>query len=268
MKKMLLAMSFFCASLSAATVDLVQAVNLGGAHGMEVTAKKEILLADTFRSRRTVKSQLYRIKQQTVESISVSGAGLAGLSRNNLGYLICDLHGSKVQQVDDHFLPLQSWKIQNPWIARTDSLGNTFALTYGGELLKLLPDGQTETLLTGLDAPFDFAFTDNANEMWISEQGENLGRVALWDLTPGQSAQTKLTARYHWSNPEGLLFANGLLWVLDTELGHLVKVHADGSTELTMADLGIPILIRPWGEQLLIYSNQYQGSPALLIISK
>jgi hypothetical protein len=56
------------------------------------------------------------------------------------------------------------------------------------------------------------------------------------------------------------------LFVLETERGELVQVERDGRARAVLAGLGIPILIRKRGSDLVIFANRHDGVPSLLTV--
>lgn len=245
----------------------VENLSLSGAHGMAVLSQDQILFSDTFNPQGNSEVLVYNRKKNEFDTVGFSGQGLAGISQLPSGYLICDLHGSAVYRTDFKFQTTaeQTWQVENPWIAKADGKGNIYVLTYSGEFLQLLPHGKSKTLISELDAPFDFDF-DPKGGFWISEQGVQDGAVSLWQKSSKRKYLRTVTSKWTWKNPEGVLFDGGFLWVVDTESGELVRVTGDGVAKTMLKDLGIPILIRKLDTHFLIYSNNYEGAPALLEI--
>ncbi len=268
----LIRLIFWCLILSvfqpsfAATILSVQKVDIAGAHGLVVISEDQFILADTFKSQDPEVSRLFKVSESKSSAISFEGMGLSGVTPISEGYLICDLHASRVFQTDKNFQIKKQWDVENPWVAKMDLNGYIHVLTFGGQFYSLQTKGQKTLLISDLDAPFDFEFTENDGEVWISEQGAQEGRVSLWKKGKNKKFARSLDSKYDWKNPEGLLFQSGILWVLDTELGELIQVNKNGAAEVALKDLGIPILIKALKENLIIYTNDYQGGPALLNI--
>lgn len=254
-----------------ASITDIEPVGLQGVHGMEILPDGRLVLADTYKSARTPKSFLYVRDGQGWTRTNLEGQGFAGVSYGNLTFLICDVVGSRVLETDEHFRILRAWKVPSPWIARRLPDGQPHVLTAGGSFVRLLPNGGSQVLLAGLDSPFDFVPGARSNEVWISEQGaRGDGRVSLWRVLPSPAApeilrgERVLEARERFANPEGLAFVGGTLWVADTGLGRLVKVATDGKAVVARENLGLPILVRPHHDELVIYSMNFQGGPALV----
>jgi len=250
----------------AATILSVQKLELAGAHGLAVISENQFILADTFKSKNPVESGLYEVDGVNITPIPFRGVGLAGITSIPEGYFICDLHASRVFQTDKNFQIKQQWQIENPWVAKIDLKGNIHVLTFGGQFYSLKPKGRKTLLISDLDAPFDFEFTENDGEVWISEQGAQEGRVSLWKKGKNKKFARSLDSKFDWQNPEGLLYQSGILWVLDTELGKLIQVNNKGAAKVALKDLGIPILIKALNENLIVYTNDYQGGPALITV--
>ncbi len=260
---------FISLPLAAASIVSMSPASVGGAHGMEVIGRAKVLVSDTFKSQGTAESFLYIQHQNSLEQLSFSGDGLAGISTVPNGYVVCDLAGSRVVELDGSFQVRRAWPVVHPWNAKLAPDGQLYALTFEGSFERLLPNLTTETILTGLDAPFDFAFTADPRQVWISEQGAAAGRVARWSVPAQGPGALELTAHHGWQNPEGLDLSGTDLWVVDTEAGSLVKVDASGNATLALSGLGIPILVRNLSPQkLLVYSNRYQGHPSFLTVLK
>mgnify|MGYP001575108426 FL=1 len=256
-------------SVHAATFSDFRFVTPTGAHGMEIDTQHEgLLLADTFRSMGTEDSRIYRLTESPApRATGYSGQGISGISAVPGGYLVCDLNASRVIQVTSSFEVIREWSVSHPWNAKVDQNGTPYAITHEGELVRLLPSGKTRTVISGLDAPFDFAFTHQSDEVWISEQGKGLGAVSGWKIPPRGNGIRQISSNYPWANPEGMVFFQDSIWVVDAERGELVEMGSDGSVESVFQGLGIPILVKNDRGRLLVYSNQYRGRAALLWLS-
>ncbi len=257
---------FLSNAASAATILSVKKVDIAGAHGMTVLSKNEIFLADTFKSLDSSVSRIYQVAGTKLSAVNFQGLGLSGITPISTGYLICDLHASIVYKTNKSFEIKSQWRVQNPWVAKADTAGNILVLTYSGQLLSLKLNGGQEILISNLDAPFDFEFSPKFDGVWISEQGQHDGKVSFWKFDKTKKPKRVLDSIFPWKNPEGLLWLNGYLWVLDTEVGSLIKVSESGTATVALKGLGIPILIQRIETHILVYSNDYKGSPALLEI--
>lgn len=250
----------------AANIVSVQKVDVVGAHGMAVDSENRIILADTFKSQDANASRLFQIQSDKILKLPFQGLGISGITAISTGFLICDLQASVVYKTNKAFEIENSWSVENPWTAKIDSEGNIFILTHAGRFVVIDSAGKQKILISNLDAPFDFTFIKDFSGIWISEQGEKEGRVSLWKFDKSNKIKRALTSKYNWQNPEGLLFHNGILWVVDTELGELIQIDEKGSAKLAVKELGIPILIQKLGGQMLVYSNNFKGGPALVQI--
>lgn len=143
---------------------------------------------------------------------------------------------------------------------------NIFAITNAGDFIQLNANGTHTKLIQNLDAPFDFAFDKTKNGVWITEQGKKDGRVSFWKKNTRQTFQRVKDSRFNWKNPEGILYSKGFIWVLDTEPGLLVQVSQNGLSKTIARNLGVPILIKEWNSNFIILSNNFQGSPAVIMI--
>ncbi|MGE0763667.1 MAG: hypothetical protein AB7N80_10355 [Bdellovibrionales bacterium] len=265
MKSLLVLMFSLSAHAESVTLGSVQTVPIVGAHGMVFSHKNELILTDTFRSQDPCESSLFIFSKNEIAKGKFSGSGLAGISKTQTGYLISDLQGSIVYETDKNLKVLNQWAVTNPWQAKAGPDGQVYIITYAGNFVRVTPTGRLTTLISGLDAPFDFAFTENGH-VWISEQGQADGRVSLWQFDKNKFVRS-FDSAFKWRNPEGLIYQGGNLWVLDTELGELIKVSFDGTTKSQIKNLGIPILIETTQKSFVVFSNNYKGKPSLLSIS-
>ncbi|MCX6116198.1 MAG: hypothetical protein NT027_01550 [Proteobacteria bacterium] len=222
-------------------------------------------MAKAFPQGQNIGSPFVRLNLDTGETLKIDQIGLnnaAGISSLNDGFVRCDLHGSRVLRTDRD---LKSWTIKNPWNARLGADGLIYVITYNGEFYSISKTNEVRLEISGLDAPFDFQFT-NDGEVWITEQGQGLGRVAKWQRGLNGVFELALTSNRQWLNPEGIVTLGKKIFVLDTESEELVEVYETVETATSISGLGMPILVKENRQELFVYSNSYLGFPSILVL--
>ncbi len=219
----------------------VRAPGLPGTHGLLVLEDGGVWLADSF-GRSSPDRAVWNWSAQPPTRVSAAPLPpLAGLTRApDGGVLACAFNDDAVLRLDDQLRVAARWTVAQPWNVAFTAEG-LLAVSSAGSLVRLLDDGGTRPLHTGLDAPFDLAPTDGG--VWVSEQVKDPtqpGRVTFF-ANDGR----RVEARYPFLNPEGLaLLSQGHVLVADTERRELVLVEADGAARRVALFDSLPVVVR------------------------
>jgi hypothetical protein len=267
---LLLISIFQVAAISKVVPSKVPAV-----HGMFIEPRSnQIWLSDTFRKLAPV-SQVYDSQGKAIPTLP-AGKSLAGISihPSQKIWAFCDVADSKII-FKSYKMDYGQVTVPTPWNARWAPSGDfLLAVSHNGSVYLVRPGQRSRSILDGLEAPFDIAF-QNESKVWISEQGRtdsegnhSPGHVCLYkfNIQAFKLEKRLCNKGAPLNNPEGLwpLPGGGVL-VADAGNGTLVRLRADGETEVLERNLGIPILVQlvtkgNWA----IFSNQFGGKPSVI----
>src|SRR5215213_518738 len=159
---------------------------------------------------------------------------------------------------------------ETPESVQFDRHGNAYiSLALTGEIRKIAPDG-TQTTLAFLPIRPDFqpcgnAFglpimgsiaLDHQGNVYASVNSCNPAQLGVWKVTP--SGQTSLVAGLpQGAAPNGIAYQDGWLYVADTLLGQVWRIHSDGtgapevwSNDSLLTPLFLPLIPGPNGLQV------------------
>jgi len=157
-----------------------------------------------------------------------------------------------------------------PESVQFDRHGNAYiSLALTGEVRKVAPDG-TQTTLAFLPIrpdvqPCGNAFglpimgaiaLDHQGNVYASVNSCNAAQLGVWKVTP-QGATTQIAALPFGAAPNGIAYKGGWLYVADTLLGQVWRIHSDGtgapevwSNDSLLTPLFIPLVPGPNGLQV------------------
>lgn len=268
MKLVLLLLSFLFSPDSSAKILDWQKAPVPAAHGMYIGPRGRVWFADTFHKLNPV-SHIYNAEGEIVKTAPF-GVGLGGIAKHPTKSLFsfCDTMGSLIHWLDGHGRHVASFKVSEPWNARwTPSGDKMWVVSYRGEVFELAADGESREILSDLDAPFDLAPVSDSR-FWLSEQGSHgrSGRVCLFDGSKPKPQKIVCNRGVELSNPEGLWpLADGSVLAVDTEAGLLLRIAANGSSEVLEKNLGLPILVQALKEdRWVVFTNQSNSGAAVV----
>jgi hypothetical protein len=233
-------------------------------HGLECLPGGDILVADTFKKAHNA-ARLYLLKYPytgVLIDTGIQGEGVAGMAWRQESIYVAFLYENYVRRYDSNFQVLESWPIHRPWNITWDDHG-IYVVTYSGQVVQLMAEGDSKVLFEELEFPFDIVAT-GSDSFWISEQvgSGKRGRVARFS----KAGRLLEEVDYTFLNPEGLaLDGEGNLYIADTEAGKVVRRKAGGEVELVTDRYKLPIClaISRRGE-LLVNCNDSGGK--LLVV--
>jgi len=153
---------------------------------------------------------------------------------------------------------------------QVDRHGNAYvSLALTGEIRKIAPDG-TQTTLAFLPTrpdvvPCGNAFglaimgsltLDHQGNAYVSVNSCDPAKLGVWKVTP-QGATSQVAALPYGAAPNGIAYHDGWLYVADTLLGQVWRVHSDGasapevwSNDALLTPLFLPLVPGPNGLQV------------------
>ena len=185
--------------------------------------------------------------------------------------LLCVLFAASVSAADLSTVALfNPAAFESPESVQFDRHGNAYvSLALTGEVRKIAPDG-TQTTLAFLPTrpdvqPCGNAFglpimgaiaLDHQGNVYASVNSCNPSQLGVWKVTP--AGQTSLVAGLpQGAAPNGIAYQGGWLYVADTLLGRVWRVHSDGTgaaevwtDDSLLTPLFIPLVPGPNGLQV------------------
>ncbi len=159
---------------------------------------------------------------------------------------------------------------ETPESVQFDRHGNAYvSLALTGEVRKIAPDG-TQTTLAFLPTrpdlvPCGNAFglgimgslaLDHQGNVYVSVNSCDPAKLGVWKVTP-EGAATQVAALPYGAAPNGIAYHAGWLYVADTLLGQVWRIHSDGtgapevwSNSALLTPLFLPLIPGPNGLQV------------------
>ena len=193
------------------------------------------------------------------------------MSKLSLALLLCAIFAAGTSAADLSTVALfNPAAFEAPESVQFDRHGNAYvSLALTGELRKIAPDG-TQTSLAFLPihpevVPCGNAFglpimgsvaLDHQGNAYVSVNSCDPSKLGVWKVTP-QGAATQVAALPQGAAPNGIAYHAGWLYVADTLLGQVWRVHPDGasapevwSNDPLLTPLFIPLVPGPNGLQV------------------
>jgi sugar lactone lactonase YvrE len=189
----------------------------------------------------------------------------------SLALLLCALFAVGTSAADLSTVALfNPAAFEAPESVQFDRHGNAYlSLALTGELRKIAPDG-TQTTLAFLPirpdvVPCGNAFglpimgsvaLDHQGNAYVSVNSCDPAQLGVWKVTP-QGATSQVAALPQGAAPNGIAYHDGWLYVADTLLGQVWRIHSDGtgtpevwSNDSLLTPLFLPLTPGPNGLQV------------------